>query len=889
MRIVIDKAKTAAVITIALLMASVTLMAVPTQPIQPVQAQISGTIGTTPTNIYRYPNLGPLPSGVTPFSTFDTVAYMSITPNPIGVGQQVLVNMWCSPGMAHYTYMQGYKVTIQKPDGTTEVIGPFNSYLGDTTAWFQYVVDQVGTYKFKFEQPGTYVPAGVYAARPGELTTPDYTLGASLYYTASSTDWQELTVQQEWINSWPSAPLPTDYWTRPVTPEHREWWPILGNYPFSSAYYYPNGRVLYASNYRYTAYVQAPNTAHVVWRRQGNIGGLIGGYAYQYSSYSGGGTPSIIYAGRCYQTLTKQVPTYVNGSLILWPTTVWECYDLRTGQVYWDIQGVTAPTNILYEIGTIAATEQMEASRGYSVYLVAISGGRLYKYNPYTGAATLNISLPSYITSSTIYNNDLVYSVQTINATANNYRLLNWSMLGSSTDFTSRIGSNITYLLPQVISGFGVSGFLRYDFDAGVVTVGSWNLQLALYGGAISYCVGTNITSMDLNTGAVLFSFGTNDTLHDTNQSPVFITNRGKVAFAAQNRHWDCFDARTGKKLWESDLTAYPWGNWWAYSTASYDFNESKSAIIGSSYAGIYAIDWDTGHILWHYYAPEVPFESPYGGEPFFTAVTIADGKVYAFGGEHTTTQPITRGWHLHCINATTGELLWKIAGDMTPGAVADGYLTASCPYDGYMYVFGKGKSATTVSATPAVIAKGATTLIQGTVMDQSPGDQGSVQNPTAPLDSPTKPNTVPCVSAASMETQMEYLYMQHPVDGLYHNETITGVPVLLTAIGSKGNVISIGTTTTNGYYGTFGMAWTPPDEDTYTIMASFAGDDSYGSSSTGTSLVVTPAPASPTPTATPPEAAPDNTGLIYATLAAVIVAIIIGIVAVLVGLRKRQ
>jgi hypothetical protein len=137
------------------------------------------------------------------------------------------------------------------------------------------------------------------------------------------------------------------------------------------------------------------------------------------------------------------------------------------------------------------------------------------------------------------------------------------------------------------------------------------------------------------------------------------------------------------------------------------------------------------------------------------------------------------------------------------------------------------------------------------------------------------------------MATQMEYLHLQRPQDGLYHNETVTGVPVLLMAFDSSNNPITIGTTTSD-VSGSFQYAWTPPNEGVYKITAIFAGDDSYGSSSTGTSLVVTPAPASPTPTATPPEAAPDNTGLIYATLAAVIVAIIIGIVAVFVGLRKR-
>jgi hypothetical protein len=895
MQFSINKAKTAAVITIALLMASIALMAM---PIQPVQAQLSGAIGTTSSDIYGYPKLGPLPAGVTPQYTVDMIASLSFEPNPIGVGQQILVNVWVEPGAPNWMYMQGYKVTIQKPDGTTEVIGPFNSYLGDLTAWFEYVVDQVGTWKFKFESPGTYIPAGQYVPNPGTFpqVNPNFTIGASIYYKPCSTDWQELTVQQEWINSWPSVPLPTDYWTRPISIENREWWPIAGNYPWTGAYYYPNGRVLYASNYKYTAYVQAPNTAHIVWRRQGAISGLIGGEQYQYSTYTGSGNPNIIYAGRCYQTVTKPMSTLINGTYRMQPTSVWQCYDLRTGQVYWDLTDVTAPTAILYETPQIRPNIALgQAGSGVTVYLVAISGGRLLKYTPLTGAVSLNISLPSYITSGTIYNNEWVYTVQTINATAGNYRLINWTMRGTSTNFTARIGTNITWPIQTYSAPFQVEAPTTvFDYDAGVVVTAGrgfgppQGLGVTGTGYASSFCFGHNITAADLLTGAVFYNIGDNETLVQTAISySNSIVNRGKFATSTVGRQWVCRDARTGKILWRSEKTGYPWGCWFPYNTASYDFNETKSAIITSTYDGVYAIDWDNGKILWHYYAPMPPFESPYGGEPFFTGVTIADGKVYAYGGEHTTTQPITRGWHFHCINATTGELIWKMTGAMSPGAMADGYLTASNPNDGYMYVFGKGKSQTTVSTPDTVVAMGTGVVIKGTVMDQSPGDQGSWFNPTAPLDSPTKPGTLPCVSAASMQTQMEYLYMQHPIDGLYHNETLTGVPVILTAIGSDGTVIDIGTTTTNGYYGTFAYAWTPPKEDTYTIMASFAGDDSYGSSSAATGLSVGPAPASPTPTPTPPEAAPDNTPMYFA-ISTILIILAIAIATVLL-LRRRS
>jgi outer membrane protein assembly factor BamB len=890
MQVSINKAKTAGIIAVILMMASLMLTGM---PVQPAKAQESASQvnlphgGTANAGVGGVPILGPLPVGVTPAYTFVSKAYLSVSPNPIGVGQTLLVNIWTSPGMYHAFYMQGYTVYIKKPDGTQDTVGPMNSYMGDASDWFQYVVDQVGTWQFKFESPGTYIPAGSYVDSPtGQafMSLPlgvNYTLGASVYYTPDSTGWQNVTVQQEMVSSWPPSPLPTDYWIRPAYPSNREWWPILGNYPFTGAYYYPNGRVLYSSNYKYTAYVQAPNTAHIVWRRQGNIAGLIGGTAGIYSISAGSGTPTIIYAGRCYQTLNK----IMDGK----SQNIWECYDLRTGQVYWDIlaptttvmsmfgpmTAVLAPSFISYEAGTSEPVPGAEASNGYSVNLVAVSGGRLLKYNAWTGSVSVKVSLPSAISSATVSNAPWVWTVQSIrvNATTTVYRLINWTVAGSSSNFTSRIGTNITWPMSSLGST---------DLDAGVAVYCWWATPPGP-----QWCIGHFLEAADLHTGALLWINTNNDTLAENVQGAGFVAvDRGKVAFGAHGRHWACWDARTGKKLWESDQTAYPWGAWFPYSTASYDFNETNGAIITSTYEGVYAIDWNTGHILWHFTDPEVPFEDPYSAGPFFTAVESADGKIYAFNGEHTPSEPLTRGWKTFCLNATTGELIWSMTGPMTPGAVADGYLTASNSYDGYMYVFGKGRSATTVSASPKTIANGAEVLIEGTVLDQSPGDQGSVQNPTQRLDAQ---QTVPCVSAASMETQMEYLYEQYPIDGIWHNETITGVPVILTAIGSDNTVIDLGTTTTNGYYGTFSFAWTPPKADTYTITATFAGDGSYGSSTAATAVLVSPAPsATPTPTATPPATQPDNTGLLYAIMAAVIVAIIIGVAAIVVSLRKR-
>ncbi|MCZ2807758.1 MAG: PQQ-binding-like beta-propeller repeat protein, partial [Candidatus Bathyarchaeota archaeon] len=816
MKVSMNKAKATAIITTIFLMASFVLMTIPLEAQE--DEYVTAEEGTFP---------GPVPAGETPDHTFETVAYLSFRPNPIGVGQDLLVNMWVSPGLYHAFFMHDFKVTIEDPDGN-QVVRMMDSYYGDATAWFEFTPDQAGTWKLKFESPGLWIPAPQnYEDHPlgtGFFGPPDniYRLKESIFYTESETDWQELTVQQDYVLSWPPSDLPTDYWERPANPVNREWWSILGNYPFSGGYYYPGGRVLYASNYKYHAYVTAPNTAHIAWKRQGAIGGLIGGEEYYISERSGGGTPDIIFWGRAYQGLTK----VFNGEV----QNIMQCYDLRTGEIYWEQPAATytyywfgqprtaplVPTNILYERSTSEAVPGAVASRGTSIYLCAISGGRLYKWDPWTGALSRNITLD--VSSGTIYNNDMVLSVVNYgNFTNPNYRLLNWTMTGNTNNFASRVMTNISWPMSSLLQYGGI------DYDAGIVVNGWWNSPPGP-----QWCIGHEMEAIDLYTGDILWTSSTNDTFNENIQGiGTAIVNRGKFAFGAHGRAWTCWDARDHTKLWTSELSDYPWGAWWPYNTASYDFNETKSAIITSTYEGVYAIDWDDGSIIWHYQDPNaVPFENPYVTEegapatPFFTGVMIADGKVYAYNDEHSASQPANRDWKLHCINANTGELLWQITNSMSPGAVADGYLAASNSYDGHMYVFGKGKSETTVTAGPKIIAKGDEVLIEGTVLDQSPAQPGT-----------------PCVSKDSMQTQMEYLHIQLPIDGIWHDKTITGVPVMLTAISEDFDVIDIGTVTTNGYYGTFSHAWTPPEEGVYTITASFNGDDSYGSSTAATAV----------------------------------------------------
>jgi outer membrane protein assembly factor BamB len=343
--------------------------------------------------------------------------------------------------------------------------------------------------------------------------------------------------------------------------------------------------------------------------------------------------------------------------------------------------------------------------------------------------------------------------------------------------------------------------------------------------------------------------------------------DHGKYAVRLNDGHWHCWDLYSGRELWTSELSSWPWGTFGIYGVSSYG-----GLLIYPQYDGVVAYNWTNGKIAWRYiYEAQYPYETVFGNAyPFYdSAIVIADGKLYTSNTEHSPSNPITRGQKLHCINVTTGEGIWNITGSMSASGVADGYLCAGNRYDGYMYVFGRGKSATTVTAPDVTEAKGTSVVIKGTVLDQSPA----------------QPNT-PCVSTYSMATQMEYLHMQHPIDGIGHNITMTGVPVTLTAIDQSGGYVNIGTVTSSAYYGTFEMAWTPPAEGIYKIIASFAGDDSYGSSAAATAVSVGPAPAA---IQFPQQVTPtDYTMTIIGAAIAIIIAVAIVGLALFLALRKR-
>ncbi|MFC1488173.1 PQQ-binding-like beta-propeller repeat protein, partial [Thermoproteota archaeon] len=763
-----------------------------------------------------------LPPGVTPDLTIVSRAFLSFRPTTVGVNQPILVNLYTNPALHVSRYFSDYKVTITDPTGNEEVIS-IDSYRADATAWFEYIPDKVGEWTLKFDFLGGYFPAGNYTRHVGAVFGSGVSsFDESCYYEPASTEEQILTVQEDIVYSWPESPLPTDYWTRPVSLDNREWWPIAGGYP-GTGYIgggpvwdelYPDTNPAWSNDYDFHPWVQGPNSAHIVWKRQEALAGLFGATAYHYGDKENPSNAFMIFAGRAYDT-------YVNPES---EQTMMRCYDIRTGEIFWEKPAssytymwfglfprtvVLVPDIIEYEQGGRSEVPGAEAANAWTANLLYIGDGTLVKYDPWDGSIRANVSIAP-LSSGTYYMNNHALSVQ--NLGGGEYRLIKWSTAGTSNNFASRVISNTTYArssLPSRIdwtAGYGASASAQTPSP-----MGAW--------------YGTSITGYDLWTGETLWTKEVPDTPYSTSCS---VADHGKFAFLTMNGDYIAYDLATGNQAWRSEQMDYPWSS---AGFGAYSIQSAYGMLFRQAYDGVYAFNWDDGSIAWHYQAPSLAvYESPYinsegeGIYPFNTGAVIADGKMYTYNTEHTESWPLTRGWGTHCIDIFTGELVWKIANQMSPGAIADGYLIAGNSWDGYQYSFGKGKSATTVTAPDISVPKGTAITIRGTVLDQSPAQPGT-----------------PCVSKDSMTTQMEYLHMQRPIDGIWGTETITGVPVTLSALNEDGSYVDIGTVTTDGYSGTFGKSWTPTEEGTYKIIASFESDDSYGSSSATTWITVGP------------------------------------------------
>ena len=307
------------------------------------------------------------------------------------------------------------------------------------------------------------------------------------------------------------------------------------------------------------------------------------------------------------------------------------------------------------------------------------------------------------------------------------------------------------------------------------------------------------------------------------------VDSEKNLVWIAQGSHIKCYDATTGeKKWWFLNPTFAEAGQHTAYDGE----NVYHTFWDGTTYA----LNAETGEVVW----------GPVNVEGFYacSGVPLVSGESDAV---YLSLKAI-RGWKSQetdpgkviALDRNTGEVIWELDGwrdggwfTGTSAVLADGRLYVREGYSNNLFCFGAGPTKTTLELSTSQFKVGDTVLISGQVLDQSPA------SPDAPV-------------------------ANEPV-------TIFYVPL------DEAEIKDIATVTT-GYAGDYYTEWTVPDniEGKFSVVASFAGSDSYELSAGQVNIMIGPAAA-----------VSDYTPMLYAVIGLTVVAIVISVYSVFIKKPK--
>jgi outer membrane protein assembly factor BamB len=798
------------------------------------------------------------------YRTKKTYAVCGLLPNPVGVGQEVLI--WV--GITDYVQNPtdgwvGLSITIERPDGKTDTISDIKTDATGATGRV-YVPSMVGNYTVQ-----THFPAQWFNWTAPPMFDPE--IYGNIWYEASDSEKLTLVVQQEQVPIYPTTPLPTEYWTRPINGQHYTWNTISANWlsrPDNT--YAPNND-------------NAPETGHILWAKPLALGGLAGGFTGNHNyetgdAYEGKFANAVVINGILFYNRFAQ--GFAGG----WNQQGIYAVDLRTGEelwfknnsrlafgqtFYWDSFNMHGVFSYIYEavtqyppptyapVTTWKAYDPLTGEYEFSISPIP-SGGAMF------GASYTQTGPQGEII---IYNIDLAHgwvakwnSTTAVLGPATGMALGSWGSAADTQqtfngsrgyDWNKTISAgpgnlpgSVAKILQDRVIGCTASGWT----SIGERAVGIWAFSLnPAADGTLRLLYNT---TWQPPTGMLTISFG--DASAD---------NKVFTIEAKETRQIWGFSTETGQQIWgptDSQVLLQVYG-----MTGGIAYGR----VFSTGYGGIlYCYNVTTGKLLWKYEANDAYNEVLWSNEwPLFIAF-IADGKVYLQSNEHSPTNPLGRGSPFVCVDVETGQRVWELPiwGTSWGGApiIADSIIAQFNSYDNRIYTIGKGPSATTVTAPDIGVPSGSSVTIKGTVTDQSAGAKGT-----------------PAIADESMSEWMQYLYMQFP-----RPTNATGVEVTLDAVDPNGNFVHLGTATSDTS-GLFSYAWATPDvPGKYTIIATFGGSESYWPSYAETAMVVQEAPPA---TATPPPAAPLPPYEMYTIGTGVAIIIAVAIATILI-LRKR-
>ncbi len=789
----------------------------------------------------------PIVSAHDPPWTVATWAFLSVEPNPVGIGQTAYIGMWVDKevptaiGRSWGAHWHNFEVTVTKPNGDTEVLGPFSSdAVGG--AWTAYVPDQLGDYEFVFSFPGQVLVEENPYPFPSTFDRGDAFIGDT--FTGSTSDVVTLTVQQDQIETaYPPNPFPTEYWERPIHSMNRNWYPLGGNWLGLRATTFGYSGMYDSSNGNFNPYTTAPNTGHVMWTEPLAFGGQIGGEF--------GDSETGLYAtGTAYEAKFSAVILYGILYYTEYPGAAnnpgdLKAVDLRTGETLWR-RPMTSNQQTL-RVGMVynMITGDQYGGHAYLFTETASSPGFILPTEPtkwsmheaMTGDWILDIAnatpgtlvegpngeILSYRTSGGMFSLWNVSKCVEEGSWIQNYRVYSPAEIwrppqGATIDWNGGYEWSV-----PIISGLSLAA------------VSDGVALMTQYSGARSRDeLGWRVdAAYDATTGELLWGPINRTVVRSTYTRIGPVADGVYTEYNEQEITWSAYNLTTGEKLWGQ--TESPTDIAWTY------YDRSNGVIgYGNLYqwtmgGEVFAYDLQTGVQKWSWSAGSAGTDTPYGVWPlgtFNNKYLLADGKLYVRAG-HDYTPPVFKGAKLYAIDVNTGNEVWSSLSFSVVGspAVADGYMLWYNGYDNQVYSYGKGPSKTTVAASPEIIAKGSSIMIKGTVTDESPGTKTS-------LLTSRFPNGVPAISDADQSAWMEYLYQQQP-----NPMDVSGVEVTIDAIAPDGTFINIGRVTSDAS-GLFKKMWTPDQEGEYTIIATFEGSESYYASYSETAIGVGPAPS---------------------------------------------
>jgi outer membrane protein assembly factor BamB len=749
-----------------------------------------------------------LPTTSAQTSTHKSYALCVVTPNPIGVHQSVLVLI----GMAYPTaYPQPgwYDLTceVKRPDGETVILGPFDTDLTGATG-AEYTPTMVGTYSFR-----TYFPEQEknfndrYSGPPGTIMEESYS------------DWVDLTVTDDPREFYPEHQLPTEYWTRPIDSQLREWATISGNWLGCV----PNS---------YAAYTEGPETAHVLWAKAVTTGGLAGGEFGYHGFHTGDAYEGLV--------MVRASPVIINGILYYnhypsnYPMKELIAVDIRTGEEIWKKEGIRV------DFGQIMKYDSRNQHGAFG-YLWEVAGSTWNAYSPDSGEwlyTMTNVPVsfffgswradttrgPSgeiikYVIDSdagwmALWNSSALttlYGAQ--EATGSSY--YQWRPWGKTVD--AQAECPVSPDTPLGISGYSWNVSMPTDLPGSIQAI----LDDRIIGGSItSNLVSTwaiSLGSNEYERGELIFS----ETWVPPEAGDIRVSWAGASSesnsFALrilEHRTYYGFSADTGELIWGP---TDPEGQLNVWVGTEPQVAEGK--LFSAGYDGVvYCYDMTNGNLLWKSELRDEYTEILWSDNWPIHIGAIADGKVYVYHMEHSAVEPKPRGAPFVAFDIESGELLWEISLRETywgsDPSLADGIMVILNTYDNRLYSFGKGPTETTVSITNDVTTIGSSVIIKGTVTDISAGTEEDGLHKRFP-------SGVPAASDEIMTEWMQYVYMQHE-----RPDDFEGVEVFLKILDPNGDYYSaVVTTDENGY---FSHMWNPSIVGEYYVTAMFEGSLAY-------------------------------------------------------------